>query len=267
MNDKLSVARKAVTTLILAVDVGNTNTVLGILNGENLVCSGRIATNINDAEDDYAIKLYSFLRINSIDSIDGAIISSVVPALNRTIKKAIYSVCKVTALIVGPGIKTGLNISIDNPASLGADLVVGAVASVSKYPCPQVIFDLGTATTASVIDKNKTYIGGTVLCGVKTAVNAISSGTAQLPQVDITSPGKAICSNTIDCMRSGAVYGTAAMLEGLVERFEDELGEKLTVIVTGGLGKTISRECRMDVIYDENLLIDGLRLIYERNKK
>ncbi len=251
--------------MILAVDVGNTNTVLGILDGEELVSSGRLATIIYETEDDYAMKLHSFLQLNNIDKIDGAIISSVVPALNRTLTKAIKKVAKVDALIVGPGIKTGLNIKIDNPAELGADLVVGAVASINKYPCPQVIFDLGTATTATVIDKNKTYLGGLLLCGVKTAINAISSGTAQLPQVDITAPDKVICSNTIDCMRSGAVYGNAAMLDGLVKRIEKELGEKVTVVVTGGLGKTISSECETDVIYDEDLLIDGLRLIYEKN--
>ena len=251
--------------MILAVDVGNTNTVLGILDGDNMMFSGRIATKTDETEDDCAVRLYSFLQINSVGKIDGAIISSVVPVLNRTLLKAIKKVTGVDALVVGPGIKTGLNIRIDNPAELGADLVVGAVASIAKYPCPQIIFDLGTATTASVIDKNKTYIGGAVLCGVKTAINAISSGTAQLPQVDISAPDKAICSNTIDCMRSGAVFGNAALIDGLVSRFEDELGEKAAVVITGGLGKTISQHCKADVIYDENLLIDGLRIIYEKN--
>ena len=245
--------------MILAVDVGNTNTVLGILDGDNMIFSGRIATKTDETEDDCAVRLYSFLQINSVGKIDGAIISSVVPVLNRTLLKAIKKVTGVDALVVGPGIKTGLNIRIDNPAELGADLVVGAVASIAKYPCPQIIFDLGTATTASVIDKNKTYIGGAVLCGVKTAINAISTGTAQLPQVDISAPDKAICSNTIDCMRSGAVFGNAALIDGLVSRFEDELGEKATVVITGGLGKTISKHCKSDVIYDENLLIDGLK--------
>ena len=252
--------------MILAVDVGNTNTVLGVIDGDNLVCTGRIATAEKDTKDDCAMRLYSYMRINGIEEIDGAVISSVVPVLNRTLKKAIKQVTGVDALIVGPGIKTGLNIKIDNPGELGADLVTGAVASISKYPCPQVIFDLGTATTATVIDKNGAYIGGAILCGVKTAINAISSGTAQLPQVDITAPDKAICSNTIDCMRIGAVYGTAVMIDGLVKKFEKEIGQKLTVVITGGLGKTISKECEADVIYDENLLIDGLRIIYERNK-
>ncbi|MCM1285178.1 MAG: type III pantothenate kinase [Acetobacter sp.] len=252
--------------MILAVDVGNTYIVIGVIDGDNLVCSGRIATTAYDTEDDYAMRLHSFIHLNNLDDIDGAIVSSVVPVLSRTITKAIKLVCKVDAVVVGPGVKTGLNIRIDNPAELGADLVVGSVASIAKYPCPQVIFDFGTATTASVIDENKTYIGGVVLCGVKTAINAISNGAAQLPQVDISAPERVISSNTIDCMRSGAVYGTAAMMDGLVSRIECELGKKVTVIVTGELGKTISKECVTDIIYDDNLLIDGLRIIYNKNK-
>lgn len=251
--------------MIIVIDVGNTNTVVGILDGEKLVASGRFATISTQASDDWAMKIHSFMQINNIGKVEGAIVASVVPVMNRKLKKAIKTVTGLDALIVGPGVKTGLNIKIDNPAELGADLVVGAVAGINKYPCPMVIFDLGTATTASVIDKNKTYIGGVVMCGVITALNAISSGTAQLPQVDVSAPERSICSNTVDCMRSGAVYGTAAMLDGLVERFEAELGEKLTVVVTGGLGYTILKECKTDIIYDENLLIDGLRFIYEKN--
>lgn len=252
--------------MLLAVDVGNTNTVLGVIDGDNLLFSGRIATKVDETEDDCAVRIYSFMQINSIKEIDGAIISSVVPALNRTLLKAIKRVTGIDALVVGPGIKTGLNIRIDNPAELGADLVVGAVASIAKYPCPQIIFDLGTATTASVINKDGAYVGGAILCGVKTAINAINVGSALLPQVDISAPDKAICSNTIDCMKSGAVFGSAAMIDGLVNRFEEELGQKTTVIVTGGLGKTISKECKTNIIYDENLLIDGLKIIYNKNK-
>ncbi len=251
--------------MLFVIDVGNTNTVLGVYEGESLVASGRLVTDSKETTDDWSMKLHSFLQINNIINIDGAIVSSVVPALNRAIEKAIRVVTGIDALVVGPGLKTGLNIQIDNPAELGADLVVGAVAGINKYPCPQVIFDLGTATTASVIDKNKNYLGCVVMCGVKTAVNAISTNTAQLPQIDISAPDNVIGTNTADSMRSGAVYGTAAMLDGLVERFEKELGEKPTVIVTGGLGHTILKECKTETIYDENLLIEGLRIIYEKN--
>lgn len=251
--------------MILAVDVGNTNIVIGVIDGERLVTSGRMATSTLETDDDYAMRLHSFIQLNKVSEITGAIISSVVPALNRTLKKAVKRVTGVDAITVGPGIKTGLNIKLDNPAEMGADLVAGAVGGVSKYPCPQIIFDLGTATTASVIDKNGCYLGGAILCGVKTAINAISKGTAQLYQVDISSPEKAIGTNTTDCMKSGAVFGTAAIIDGFVKRFEKELGEKATVIATGGLAKTIVEHCEADIIYDENLIIDGLRVIYEKN--
>lgn len=192
--------------------------------------------------------------------------SSVVPALVRTLMKSVKLVCAVDAVVVGPGIKTGLNIKLDNPAEMGADIVVGDVAVINKYPLPAIVFDFGTATTASVIDKTGAHIGGAIMCGVKTAINSLASGTAQLPQIDISAPSKIIGRNTIDAMKCGSVIGTAAMLEGLVARFEKELGEKATVVVTGGLGKAIAKATNLDVIVDDNLLIDGLRIIYDKNK-
>lgn len=251
--------------MILAVDVGNTNIVLGVLDNENLVKSGRLSTNIYETDEEYAMKLHSFLNMHEITNIDGAIISSVVPALISTLKKAIKLVCKVDALVVGPGVKTGLSIKIDDPAQLGADLVVGAVAAKAKYPCPIIIFDLGTATTGSVIDKEGSFIGGIITTGVKTSINALSTGTALLPQIDISAPKKTIGTNSIESMKSGCVIGTAVMLDGFIEKFEEELGEKATVVVTGGLGKVIAHNCKHDITIDENLLIDGLKIIYDKN--
>lgn len=255
--------------MIIAVDVGNTNIVLGFLDGEEMVHECRLSTAVDDSADEYAIKLKSIIEIFNIDidDIEGCVLSSVVPPLNRTISKALTLITGKKPIVVGPGVKTGLNIRLNNPAELGADMVVGAVASTAKYPCPQIIFDLGTATTASVIDKNGSFLGGAILCGVKTALNALSSSTAQLPQIEIVAPSNAICTNTIDSMRSGIVFGTAAMLDGLVKRFEAELGEKATVIVTGGLGSVIAQYCETEIIVDRHLLIDGLRMIYEKNKK
>lgn len=252
--------------MLLAVDVGNTNIVLGVLDHEKMVCSGRLSTNVNETEIEYSMKIKTFLEVNDVTNIDGAIISSVVPALVRTLLKSVKLVCGVDALVVGPGIKTGLNIKLDNPAEMGADIVVGDVAVINKYPLPAIVFDFGTATTASVIDKTGAHIGGAIMCGIKTAINSLSSGTAQLPQVDISAPSRVIGRNTIDAMKCGSVVGTAAMLEGLVARFEKELGEKATVVVTGALGKAIAKEANLDVIVDEDLLIDGLRIIYEKNK-
>lgn len=253
--------------MILAVDVGNTNIVLGVLDGEKLVCSGALSANVYETEIEYSIKLKSFLDIKGVEKIDGAIVSSVVPALVRTLKKSIMLVCGVEPLVVGPGIKTGLNIKIDNPAETGADIVVGGVAVINKYPLPAIVFDIGTATTASVIDKTGAHLGGAIMCGVKTAINSLASGTAQLPQIDISAPSKIIGANTVDAMKCGAVIGTAAMIEGMAARFEEELGEKATVIITGSLGNAIAKAIKLDVIVDENLLLDGLRIIYEKNKK
>ncbi len=253
--------------MILAVDVGNTNIVIGFLQGEKLVNECRLSTSAEDSAEEYAIKLNSILEICKIDvgDIEGSVLSSVVPPLNRTISKALMLITGKMPIVVGPGVKTGLNIKINNPAELGADMVVGAVASIAKYPCPQILFDLGTATTASVIDKNGCFLGGAILCGVKTALNALASSTAQLPQIEIIAPDSAIGANTIDSMRSGTVFGAAAMLDGFIRRFEKELGEKATVVVTGGLGSVIAKYCENDVIVDRHLLIDGLRMIYEKN--
>jgi type III pantothenate kinase len=254
--------------MILAVDVGNTNIVLGFLDGDELVRECRISTAVDDSADEYAIKFKNIFEIFKIDieDIEGSILSSVVPPLNRTIPKALMLLTGKMPIVVGPGVKTGLNIKINNPAELGSDMVVGAVAGTSKYPCPQIIFDLGTATTASVIDKDGKFLGGAILCGVKTGLNALANSTAQLPQIEIVAPDHAICASTIDSMRSGTVFGTAAMIDGLIKRFEKELGEKATVIVTGGLGGVVAQYCESDVIVDKHLLIDGLRIIYNKNK-
>ncbi|MDD6729188.1 MAG: type III pantothenate kinase [Eubacteriales bacterium] len=253
--------------MILAIDVGNTNIVLGFLDGEELVNECRLSTEVNDSAEEYAIKLNSIFEICKIEpsQIEGSVLSSVVPPLNRTISKAVKLLTGKKPIVIGPGVKTGLNIKTNNPAELGADMVAGAVAGIAKYPCPQIIFDLGTATTASVIDKNGCFIGCSIQCGVKTALNALSAGTAQLPQIEIVAPKSSIGTNTVDCMRSGTVYGTAAMIDGLVKRFEKELGSDATVIITGGLGGVIAQHCETDVIVDRNLVIDGLRMIYEKN--
>ena len=235
--------------MLLALDVGNTNIVIGILDGDKLIKSGRISTDIYKTEDEYAMNMYSFLRLNHALDIDGAIISSVVPALVRTLVKAVNTVCDVDALVVGPG----------------ADLVVGAVAAKEKYPQPTIIFDMGTATTGFVLDRDANFIGGIITTGLKTSINALTAGAALLPQIDISAPKKVIGTNSIECMKSGCVIGTACMLDGLIDKFEEELGEKATVIVTGGLGQAIAEQCSHDMIIDKNLLIDGLKIIYNKN--
>ncbi len=251
--------------MVLTIDVGNTNIVLGVFDGDELITTGRLSTNINQTDEEYAMKIHSFLNLHNTLNIDGAIISSVVPALNTALRRAVRFVTGIKPIIVGPGVKTGLAIKIDDPAQLGADLVVGAVAAKEKYSLPAIIFDLGTATTGSVLDRDGNFLGGIITTGVGTSLNALATKTALLPQIDISAPKKVIGTNSIDSMKSGAVIGTASMLDGFIERFEEEIGEKATVIVTGGLGKVIASHCSHDLIIDNNLLLDGLKMIYDRN--
>ena len=244
--------------MILAIDVGNTNIVMGFIEGDTIVDKYRLSTNSNETAEEYAIKLHSVLDLMHLEpsALEGAVLATVVPPLARK-----------APILVGPGVKTGLNIKTDNPGELGADMVVGAVAAIAKYPAPIILFDLGTATTASVIDKNGSFIGGAILCGVKTALSALATGTAQLPQIDIAAPTNAISTNTVDCMRSGTVYGTAAMIDGMVARFQQELGQSATVVITGGLGAAIAKYCTVDAVVDRDLLLDGLRIVYQKNQK
>ena len=199
-------------------------------------------------------------------AIEGAIISSVVPSVTNIVKEAIEKLCGISVMVVGPGLKTGISIIIDNPAQLGSDLVVDAVAGIEEYPLPQIIVDMGTATTVSVINSKKQFLGGAILPGVAVSHDALIGRTSQLPKVAFEKPKKIIGSNTIDSIKSGILYGNAGAIEGIVDRFENELGEKCTVIATGGLAKVIVPLCKRDIIVDEDLLLKGLMLIYEKNK-
>lgn len=254
--------------MLLAIDIGNTNITIGVFDGEKLVLESRLATDRKRTSDQYAIELIDILRLNNMhaSNIDGAIISSVVPELTSPIRDGIKKFIPVKPLIVGPGIKTGLNIKTDNHSQLGADLVAAAVAAIENYPLPCIVFDLGTATTISVIDNTGSFAGCIIAAGVATSIDALSSRTAMLPHISIEAPSKVIGTNTPDCMRSGAVFGAAAMLDGLAERIERELGEKASLVATGGLSREIIRHCFKKVEYSDNLLLEGLRIIYNRNK-
>ncbi len=251
--------------MLLTVDIGNTNIVLGVFDGDTLLCSGRLHTATDDTELDYLMKLRAFLDANKVKNIDGAIIASVVPVLVRVFRRCINMLCGTEPLIVGPGIKTGINIKIDNPAELGADLLVADVAVAAKYKLPAAIFDFGTATTASVLSADASHLGGIIACGAKTGLKAITESAAQLPDIGFKAPSHLIATNTPDALRGGSLIGSAAMMEGLVSRFEKELGEPLTVVVTGGVGKAVARVSTLQVIYDENLILDGLKILYDKN--
>lgn len=255
--------------MILALDAGNTNIVIGCIENGKIMCDGRLATDHKKTMEEYAIHFKMFLEMYEIDAkgFEGAIISSVVPPLTNALKQAVEKISGITPLIVGPGIKTGLNIKTDNPNLLGADLVVDAVAATKEYKAPLIIFDLGTATTCSVIDKNQNYLGGMIFPGVKVAADALSSNASQLPHISLEAPKNVIGRNTIDSMKSGVILGNAAMIDGVIERVEEELGEKATVIATGGLSKCIIEHCKKHIIYDNDLLIKGLWLLYCKNQQ
>lgn len=253
--------------MILTVDIGNTNVTIGGYDNDTLAFTARMATERSFTSDQYAVAVDALLRLKGVDlkQITGAAVSSVVPSVATAFSDALAALFGIRPICIGPGIKTGLNIRIDNPAQLGADLVAGCVGALAKYPMPCIVFDLGTATTAAVLDRNGCMIGGAIAAGLSTTRNALSSQTAQLPLVDLEAPDAVIGANTIDCIKSGLIFGAAAMLDGMAERIEEQLGERATIVATGGLSERVVAHCKRKVLLDENLLLDGLLLIYKRN--
>lgn len=253
--------------MVLAVDIGNSNVVIGCFEGEDIRLLERMSTNRNSTALEYAVLIKTVLELNGLDKIafEGGIISSVVPAVTNMVKAAIEKLTGKPPLVVGPGLKTGLKILIDNPAQLGSDRVADAVAAVSEYPCPLITIDMGTATTISVIDKNQNFIGGVIMPGLRISAESLSSRTSQLPQISLDPPKKAIGRNTIDCMRSGIVLGCAATIDGIIEKIEQELGYPCTVVSTGGHANIVIPYCKRQIIVDEKLLLKGLMILYRKN--
>lgn len=254
--------------MLLAIDIGNTNIVIGGIDKNKIYFIARLYTEKKLSHDQYTIQIKNMLDVYNInvDDIEDCIISSVVPPVLDAIVTAVKIITKKDAMIVGPGIKTGLNILMDNPAQLGSDLVVNSVACLNQFNPPIIIIDMGTATTISIIDKNKNYIGGTIIPGVKISLNALSSMTAQLPYISLEEPKKTIGTNTVDCMKSGIILGNAAMIDGMIERIEEDLGYTTTIVATGGIANHIIPFCKKEIIYDDNLLLKGLYVIYTKNK-
>lgn len=255
--------------MILALDIGNTNITIGVYKKDELVFTSRVATDAKRMADQYAVEFMGIFNLYGceLSDFEGAIISSVVPAVTGAISDAVKKTIGVTPLIVGPGIKTGLNIAINDPAELGADLLVVSVAAFNKYPLPNAVCDLGTASTISVLDKNGNMIGGMIYPGIRTSLMALVNNTAQLPQISYNTPKRVVGRNTIECMQSGLIFGAAALLDGMLERVEDELGMPVTAIATGGFSAEIVRNCKRNFILDENLVLEGLKLLYEKNRK
>ena len=254
--------------MILAIDVGNTNIVVGCIDDRKTYFIERLSTNRTKTELEYAVDLKNVLDIYHIKKteIEGCIISSVVPQITNIVKLAAEKILKKKAIVLGPGVKTGLNIMMDNPGQLGADQVADAVAGISGYPVPLILIDMGTATTASVVNSKKQYVGGMILPGVGVSLDALTARASQLSGISIDAPRDVIGKNTIECMKSGVLYSNAAALDGIIDRIEEELGEKATVVATGGLAKKIVPHCKREIILDEELLLRGLLIIYEKNK-
>ena len=254
--------------MILAIDVGNTNIVVGCIDDRKTYFIERLSTNRTKTELEYAVDLKNVLDIYHIKKteIEGCIISSVVPQITNIVKLAAEKILKKNAIVIGPGVKTGLNIMMDNPGQLGADQVADAVAGISSYPVPLILIDMGTATTASVVNSKKQYVGGMILPGVGVSLDALTARASQLSGISIDAPRHVIGKNTIECMKSGVLYSNAAALDGIIDRIEEELGEKATVVATGGLAKKIVPHCKREIILDEELLLRGLLIIYEKNK-
>lgn len=254
--------------MILAIDVGNTNIVIGCCKDGRILFSDRISTDHFATSLEYAAIFKTAFEMNGIDPslLEGAIISSVVPSATSALKKAAERFIPAKAMVVGSGIKTGLSILIDNPAQLGSDLVVDAVAGINEYSLPLIIIDMGTATTLSVIDQKNGYLGGMIVPGVAVSHDSLISRTSQLPKIALEPPRRLIGKNTVECLKSGILYGNAGAIDGLIDRINDDMGTKCTVVATGGLAGVIIPLCRNKIILDDDLMLKGLMIIYEKNK-
>lgn len=255
--------------MILTVDIGNSNIVIGGVEGEEIVFEARLRTDATKTSDEYCVDLKSVLDINGIAAtrMEGAIVGSVVPQVLNSFRTAIKKLTGLDCLVVGPGLKTGLNILLENPGQMGADLVLADVAALREHAPPLIVVDMGTATTVSVLDKTGAHIGGCICPGVRISLDALTERTALLPGLQLDRPKRTIGRNTVDAMRSGIMQGTACMIDGLIERIEEELGCKTTVIATGGIAKFVLPLCRTPIIYDKDLIIKGLAILYRENKR
>ena len=240
--------------MILAIDIGNSNVVIGGFENDRIEFTARVATDARRTEEQYAVEIHQILHLYgySAGEMEGSIISSVVPPLTSVMKTALRTITGKKPLVVGPGLKTGLNIKLDNPASLGADRVADTVAAIHEYPLPLLVVDMGTAT---------------IMPGLRLSLEALSSRASLLPHIDLIPPKNVIGRNTIDAMDSGMIYGTASMLDGMIDRIQEELGQPVQVIATGGLSQKVTPYCRHTITQDPNLLLKGLRILYYKNIK
>lgn len=255
--------------MLLAIDIGNTNIVIGVIQEDEIVFKARIATDRLRTSDQYGVEIKNMLEAFDIqiNDIDDCIIASVVPPVFNSVHTGVRKVIGKQPMVVGPGLKTGLNIHVDIPSQVGSDRIVAAVAALAEYEAPLVLIDLGTATTIEVVEPENTYMGGIIFPGIMVSLDSLTSRAAQLPGISLDKPKRVIGKNTVDCMRSGMMYGTAAMLDGLIDRIAEELGHESRVIATGGLAQFVVPLCKHDIILEKELLLKGLNIIYKKNKR
>lgn len=255
--------------MVLVIDIGNTNIVLGVYRQEKLIVNWRVSTHRQTA-DEFGMLLKDLFQYENLqlEQIKGVIISSVVPPLTPIIEKASRKYCGVEPLIVGPGVKTGMNILYDNPREVGADRIVNAVAAYHLYGGPVIIVDFGTATTFCAVSQNGCYLGGAIAPGIGIATEALFNRAAKLPRIELVKPEKIIGTNTVSSMQSGVVYGYIGLVNYLVEKMKEELGDENTfVVATGGFAKLIAKDSPLIDEVNPLLTLEGLRLIYEKNKQ
>ena len=254
--------------MVLTLDIGNTNINLGLFDGDTICMRARFATQRDNTDDQFAVLLHTLVTMHGIDpaAIQGGIISSVVPELTAELENAVYILTGKKPLCLVPGVKTGLNILIDNPAQLGADLAAGAVGAVMRYLLPAFVIDLGTATKIYAVDEHKSFRGCTIAPGVRVSLKALTKVSSLLPAIPLEPPKKTCGTNSVESMQSGVILGTAAMIDGLLDRFTEELGTPKSVVATGGLAASIYPVCRHAMQLDVDLILYGLKAIYEKNK-
>ena len=254
--------------MILALDIGNTHIVLGCMEGRRIRYLCRMATNRLTTGAEYAVTISRLLEFGHIapDAFDGAIISSVVPQVTRSLSEAVKMLTGVEPMVVGPGIRSDLTVRLDDPATLASDLLVAAVGALDQFRPPLLLIDMGTATTVTVVDENGAFRGGAILPGANLSLAALYGNTALLPDIPLSVPDKAIGTNTVSCMQSGCILGAALLLDGMIDRMEAELGQKATVVATGGLAHCIVPICTHEILLNEDLLLYGLAVLYEKNR-
>jgi type III pantothenate kinase len=253
--------------MVLAIDIGNTHILLGCFEERKVLFTELLTTDKTATDLEYASFIKSALEFNgqSVDSIEGVIISSVVPQVTGTIEKAVERFSSVEPIVVGPGVKTGLKIKIDNPAQLGSDLVVSAVAGIKEYGVPQINIYMGTATAFSLIDSEKNFVGTSIGAGMGIEAEALSSKTSQLPNIAFEIPKHVIGTNTVDSMKSGLIFQNAALIDGMIERIEEEYGKECVLIATGRYADIVAPLCKHKITLDKDLLLKGLIEVYYKN--